>query len=391
MFLVDEALDDYLIRPARLFRPARIVLAKGSNRSEGHRRLAARICAAYPDAEVVEAFGVPHNRIDLGQSDPLQLHERGKQTLVLGEHRSAVRFSEEGGNACPNYWHFSPYGFCPYGCHYCYLAGTPGVWFSPTVKVFLNLEDILGAVDRTARQLARPTAFYLGKLQDGLALDPLTGYTRRMIPFFARHPFARMVILTKSADVENLLDLDHAGHTILSWTVNAPEVVRDFETNTPDVMARIDAMRQCAQAGYPVRAVLMPIVPVADWATVYGRFLAVLLESVPLSRITLGSICSYPQAQRLMELKLGKKNAISSLLRSPLARNGRGAGGEGSEKSPDGRLRFPRSLREEVYRHLIECIRQVRPDLEIGLCLEDEAMFMSLGLQRSMGNCNCVL
>ena len=379
MFLVDEALDDYLIRPARLFRPARIVLAKGSNRSEGHRRLAARICAAYPDAEVVEAFGIPHNRVGLGQSDPLQLHERGKQTLVLGEHRSAVRFSDEGGNACPNYWHFSPYGFCPYGCHYCYLAGTPGVWFSPTVKVFLNLEDILGEVDRTARQLARPTAFYLGKLQDGLALDPLTGYTRRMIPFFARHPFARMVILTKSADVENLLNLDHASHTILSWTVNAPEVVRDFETNTPDVMARIDAMRQCVQAGYPVRAVLMPIIPVADWATVYSRFLAVLLESVPLSRITLGSICSYPQAQRLMELKLGKENAISSLL------------DRGPAKSDDGRLRFSRSTRENVYRHMIECIRQVRPDLEIGLCLEDEAMFMSLGLQRSMGNCNCVL
>ena len=92
--------------------------------------LAERICAAYPDAEVVEAFGTPHNRVDLGESDPLRLHERGKQTLVLGEHRSAVRFSDEGGNACPNYWHFSPYGFCPYGCHYCYLAGTPGVWFS---------------------------------------------------------------------------------------------------------------------------------------------------------------------------------------------------------------------------------------------------------------------
>ena len=144
-------------------------------------------------------------------------------------------------------------------------------------------------------------------------------------------------------------------------------------------MARIDAMRQCAQAGYPVRAVLMPIIPVADWPTVYGRFMTALLESVPLSRITLGSICSYPQAQRLMEQKLGKKNAISSLL------------DRGPTKSDDGRLRFGRSTREDVYRHLIECIRRVRPDLEIGLCLEDEAMFTTLRLQRSMGHCNCVL
>ncbi len=90
-------------RPAPLFRPSRIVLAKGSNRTADRRRFAERICAAYPEAEVAETFGVPHNRVDLGESNPLRLHERGKQTLVLGEHRSAVRFREEGGNACPNY------------------------------------------------------------------------------------------------------------------------------------------------------------------------------------------------------------------------------------------------------------------------------------------------
>jgi len=160
MFMGDELLIDYRPRPAPLFKPARIVLAKGSNRTAGGHRFAERICEAYPEAEVVEAFGIPHNRVDLGESDPLRLHERGKQALVLGEHRSAVRFSDEGGNACPNYWHFSPYGFCPYGCHYCYLAGTPGVWFSPSVKIFLNLEEILGEVERTARQLGRPTAFF---------------------------------------------------------------------------------------------------------------------------------------------------------------------------------------------------------------------------------------
>lgn len=379
MFTGAESSNHYVPRASPLFRPARIVLAKGSNRTEARRRFAGWICAAYPEAEVVEAFDAPHNRVDLGTADPLQSHNRGKRTLVLGEHRSAVRFSKEEGNSCPNYWHFSPYGFCPYGCHYCYLAGTPGVWFSPTVKIFLNLDEILVEIDRTANRIGQPTAFYLGKLQDGLALEPLSGYARTMVPYFARHRHARMVVLTKSADVENLLDLDHAGRTILSWTVNAPEIVQRFETNTPAIADRIDAMRRCAQAGYPVRAVLMPIIPVGDWREVYRRLLSTLLESVPLSRITLGSICSYPQAQRLMELKLGRENAISTLL------------DRGSAKSDDGRLRFGQSTREEVYRYLIGCIRQKRPDLEIGLCLEDEAMFAALDLTGSTGRCNCVL
>lgn len=379
MFPDAQTNDNYVPRASPLFRPTRIVLAKGSNRTETRRHFAGRICAAYPEAEVVEALDTPHNRVDLGTGDPLQLHDRGKRTLVLGEHRSAVRFSEEGGNACPNYWHFSPYGFCPYGCHYCYLAGTPGVWFSPTVKIFLNLEEILAEVDRMANQIGRPTAFYLGKLQDGLALEPLTGYARTMVPFFARHRHARMVVLTKSPDVENLLALDHAGRTILSWTVNAPETVQRFETNTPALADRINAMRRCAEAGYPVRAVVMPIVPVGDWRDAYGRLLSTLLESVRLSRITLGSICSYTQAQRLMEFKLGRENAISALL------------DRGSVKSDDGRLRFGRSTREDVYRYLIGCIRQKRSDLEVGLCLEDEAMFAALDLTTSMGRCNCVL
>ncbi len=170
-------------RPAAGFSPNRIVLAKGSNSSPPRRKLVDAICAAYPQTGVVEAFDMPHNRIRLRSDDPLGRHR--KQTLVLAEHRSAVRQSAEDGNTRPNYWHFSPYGFCPYGCAYCYLAGTQGVWFSPTVKVFVNLPEILGQVDRVARRLGEPTAFYLGKLQDGLALDRLTGYSRQIVPFFA--------------------------------------------------------------------------------------------------------------------------------------------------------------------------------------------------------------
>lgn len=123
----------------------------------------------------------------------------------------------------------------------------------------------------------------------------------------------------------------------------------------------------------------MPIIPVDDWRECYGRFLTMLLQTVSLSRITLGSICSYPQAQRLLELKIGRNNAISSLIDC------------GPSKSDDGRLRFCRSTREEVYQYLIACIRRERPDLEIGLCLEEEAMFPALDLPDSVGRCNCVL
>ena len=377
--LLDDEADAYEPRPVPRFEPRQIILAKGSLGTRSRKRLVEKVCAVYSEAEVVEDLATPHNQIDLGEADLLERHRLGKQTLVFGEHRTAVRQSEEAGNTCPNYTHFSVYGFCPYACHYCYLAGTPGIWRSPTVKIFVNLPEILAAIEKAAARLDRPTAFYHGKLQDGLALDPLSGYSRRLVPFFARHPHARMTLLTKSADVENLLDLDHRGRSILSWTDNPPELVRALERNTPPVAERIEAMCRVSEAGYPVRAVVMPILPLDDWRSSYARFLEDLLARVRLERITLGSICSYPMAVRLMEGKLGRGNLVSRTLEHP------------RRKHVDGRARFPEPTRVEAYRFLIDTIRRLEPELEIGLCLEDPGMFERLGMQESVGRCNCVI
>lgn len=369
----------YRPRPVPYFQPRQMILAKGSLDSPGSRAMIDGVCAAYPQARVTQRLDLPHNRIDLGNGDPLRRHETGKQTLVFGQHHSAVRRSEEQGNTCPNYWHFSPYGFCPYGCTYCYLAGTKGVWFSPTVKVFVNVEEILSQVDRIARKLKTPTAFYLGKLQDALALDPLTGYSRVIVPFFANHSIARLTLLTKSANVGNLLDLDHNGHATLSWSLNPQSIWRLFEPGTPSPTERIRAMAMCAAAGYPVRAVIMPIIPDGDWRTAYQDLIDELLGTMQVERITLGGLCSYDAALALTEAKLGPGSTLSQALRR----------GEG--RSPDGRQRYAQSERITLYRHLIDAIRQQAPGTPISLCLEERHVFAALGLVDNIGRCNCVL
>ncbi len=57
----------------------------------------------------------------------------------------------------------------------------------------------------------------------------------------------------------------------------------------------------------------------------------------------------------------------------------------------DGRVRFPRKVRHEVYSTIIDAARGIRPDLEIALCLEEEALWESTGLVGNMGRCNCGL
>jgi len=367
----------YQSRPAPLFNPDRIILTKGSFQTGGQREMIAAICSVYPRAQIIEKLDLPHNRVELEDVDPLKLHYQGKKTLVFGIHKSALRCSDEDDNSCPNYWHFSPYGFCPYDCQYCYLAGTPGVKYSPTVKIFLNLPEILNQIGKVASKFDKPTSFYLGKLQDGLALDPLTGYCRVMVPFFARQKQARLILLTKSANVENLLDLDHRGYTILSWSLNPPKVSATFERNVPSPDERIAAMQKCAEAGYAIRAVIMPVIPMESWQNTYGDFLENLLTSVPLDRITLGQICSYSGALKLTERKLGKKNPISNQLEKT--------------KSNDGRIRFPFKQRIAIYRYLIDTIKQFQPKLPIGLCMEEYRTFKALNIEGTIGCCNCVV
>ena len=362
----------------KLLHIEQIILAKDATTTLARQRFVESICALYPDAPVIEATDRPHNRIEIAASkSPYDLHAKGKRTLVFAAHQSAVRFSREEGNTCPNYWHFSPTGFCYFGCRYCYLAGTPGVWFSPSIKIYVNIDEIIDRIDATARGSMTPTSFYQGKLQDGLALDPLTGYSEKLVPFFAQHPFARQILLTKSDEVERLLPLNHEGHTILSWSLNPQRVIDLFEENTPTLDDRLVAMKKCAESGYPIRAVVMPIIPIADWQTEYEAFLRRLLDEIPISRLTIGGICSFPKALWLMERKIGKRNDISSNL-------------DGA-KSADGRRRYLPTMRIEMYSHLIGIAKQIRPELEIALCLEEQAVWKAFDMEESMGRCNCVL
>ncbi len=358
---------------------SRIFLARGSVSTPERHRFVERICSLYPGTETVKCPDTPHNRIILDERETLALHQAGKKTLVFGELKSAVRFSREEGNTCPNYWHFSPYGFCPFGCKYCYLAGTQGVRFSPTVKIYVNLPEMINTINNTACNIGKPTPFYIGKLQDPLALDSLTAYSSILVPFFAEHPQARLILLTKSTNVNRLLDTKHHGNTILSWSVNPPEVCEMYEENVPGIEERLEAMRSVASAGYPVRVVMMPVIPVDGWEEKYTAFTVRLLKEIPVQRLTLGGICIYQGARKLMEHKLGLHNSISDHINNTL------------RKSGDGRARYSPELRERIYSTIIQAARKICPDLEVALCLEEHQLWSKLGIEKNLGLCNCVL
>lgn len=374
---VNDHLASYEPRPVAGVCPERIVLARGALDTAPRRAYVERLLARFPNARHIEALGRTHMQLGglLPKGDAAR-RAAGRRTLVIGTIATPLRQSRETGIVCPNYLHISPTAYCTYGCAYCYLAGSCSTVVAPVAKVFVNLEDVLAAIARRARRLAEPTSFYIGKLQDSLALDPLTGFSRVLVPFFAAQPLARLVMLTKGDCVENLLCAAHGGHSVISWSVNPEAVCAEYEGGAPPLARRLDAARRCQQAGYPVRFLIMPVLPVAGWREHYARLVEAIFAATRPERITLGGICSYGTALRLTAQALGADNLIARHL--------------APAPSPDGRRRFPRELRAELYRHIIGEIRRREPELPVGLCLEERELWEACGLDAGPPVCNCV-
>jgi len=390
--LVAQHLATYEPSDAACFAPGRIILTRGSLEASARRAFAERLLALFPRAERIEALDRTHMQLrGLLPSGDAARRAAGRRTLVLGTIASPLRRSRESGICCPNYLHFSPTAYCTYGCAYCYLAGSCSTVVAPVAKVFVNVEDVLAAIARKARGLREPASFYLGKLQDALALDPLTGFSRLLVPFFAAQSHARLVMLTKSECVGNLLGLSHGGHTVVSWSVNPEAVCRDFEAGAPSLARRLAAARRCQEAGYPIRFIIMPMLPVEGWQQHYSQLVEAIFAATSPQRITLGGICSYGTALRLTAQALGGDNVVARHL---ALHRGRGVSapraGGGAPAHSDGRRRFPRELRAAMYRHVLGEIRRRAPSLPVGLCLEDPQLWHACGLDPARPACNCI-
>jgi len=172
--------------------------------------------------------------------------------------------------------------------------------------------------------------------------------------------------LTKSANVRNLLNLEHNGQTIVSFSINAVEVSKRFENGAPSVSDRLEAAALCKDAGYPIRIRLDPMIPIEGWQVMYEHTVGEINILKP-ERVTLGALRYFPVA-KVFAGKLGRDVSVFDYA---------------VERSVDGRLRVPRLLRLEMYRTALK-----RLEVPTGVCKETREVVRLLGLNQI---CNCTL
>ncbi len=338
------------------YRPDQILLEAGSEDSPITRNVLRNL----PDVPV-EVIESAEEKVDEFRRSGLSI-ARAKRQLLLARQKGRFFRACQGQksrtgtrNVCCDYFVINFASNCYLECTYCFLQS---YLTFPYLIVYTNVDDLLreleSAFDGEPDRVFRVGT---GELSDSLALDMLTGYSPHLVEFFALRSNAVLELKTKTDCVEQLLDLDHRGHTVVAWSVNPPGIQQREELKTATLEQRLAAAARCRAAGYPVAFHFDPMVHHEDWEEAYRDVVDRIFTAVPpeaVAWISLGAL-RMPSAQR-------------DLMRSRFPQSGLTQG----ELIPaeDGKLRYFKPIRVELYRHLLECIRHRAPSVKVYACME---------------------
>lgn len=191
---------------------------------------------------------------------------------------------------CPHFVELKwAYG-CPYDCAWCYLKGTFRFHPSKTLPVVKPYEKIELHTRKFLEEVKTPEILNTGEIADSLMHENgKLAFSKLIIPIFESQKLHKVLFLTKSSNVKNLLEIEPHNQVIISFTLNAIPVAEKWE-KASSVLKRIEAAKKVFDAGYDVRVRIDPIVPIEDWSKHYLQLLDIIFDNLVPERITLGSL-----------------------------------------------------------------------------------------------------
>jgi spore photoproduct lyase len=302
------------------------------------------------------------------------MSERGVLLLRNRTSRFIDQFSHPLGR-CAKFYKLTAYNNCNFWCEYCYLYLTFRT--SPVSTHFVNYDKLFREISEFDNTTIPETlrVLNLGELCDPLAVEDVTGFAERLIPFVAeRTKHTRLLFLTKSNNVDALLDLPHGGRSIMSFSVNTDKIYRQLEHRTASPAARLIAAQKLQKAGYEIRLRIDPVILYQGWQDDYSNLVKRIFELVTPSRITIGE---YRPSKGLAS-HIASRFPESTLLRI-----------HESLVSDGVKLRYPEKKRVNAFRTIIDEIRRHDSTLPISLCKEDSGVWRQSGLPVNGLLCNC--
>ena len=222
---------------------------------------------------------------------------------------------------------------CMAMCMYCYLVCNYNK--CSYLRLFVNREEMLNKIIKTANQSEKEYTFEIGSNSD-LILE-------NTIP-------------TKFDMVDKILKLDHNDRIIIRMSLNPEEIINKVEFGTSRLNDRINAIIKLKNAGYKVGILIAPIILVDNWRELYGTLIKELSARFD-NNIKKGLFfelifMTYSYVHRMINTE-AFPNAID--LYSPDTMTGRGRG----------KYTYKKDIRAEEEAFLIEQMKKYFPNSEI--------------------------
>jgi len=272
---------------------------------------------------------------------------------------------------CPHFLELKWATGCPYSCAWCYLQGTfrfQDYGKTPRPKDFSRVEKHLQAFfDGDG---IRPEILNSGELSDSMITESRARpFSRFITEMFESQSVHKILFVTKSPDIGNLLEAGDPKRAIVSFSVNSEKVARRWE-KAPSVKKRIEAASLLKDAGFKVRLRIDPMVPVEGWQESYAALLENVFARLTPDRITIGS---------LRGLQSTINNAADKSWTEYL-----------DERSNWGK-KIGTATRKEMYTSLLTMLKEHHGFKKVAFCKETVEMWNDLGMDYRRILCNCMM
>lgn len=290
-----------------------------------------------------------------------------KEVLLVHRYKGSFLSTCPGsdGMICCNYFVINTGIGCVYDCHYCFLQTFMN---TPLITQYGNLEDLFREVEHKVKGRKFQYRIGTGEYTDSLALDKLTGLSSYLVPYFARNlGNALLELKTKSSEVEELLELDHGGKTVVSFSLNPPRIIRAIEDGTASLEERLSAARLVRDAGYRLAFHFDPIIITGDGdESEYLELIDLLFSNIVPEDISYVSMGGFRYSPGLKEIVQGRfpDDRITTT-------------GEMIQGS-DGKYRYFKTIRERYYSAIKKKVESVDPSLFLYLCMESRPMWKKI-------------
>ncbi len=289
----------------------------------------------------------------------------------LGEGKHSLLITRQKGDfvkGCPGTHHHICCGYqiiilavnCPIDCSYCILQGYLN---NPAITMYVNIDEVCAQVEqKLSGDRGRIFRLGTGELGDSLAFDGMTSFSTFLVPFFAGKKNAIFELKTKTDEVNNLLDLDHGGKTVVSWSMNPEKVIAEEERNASTLEQRLVAAEECQQQGYPIGFHFDPLIYYPEWERGYREVIEKIFERIDgkgIIWISLGGFRFPPYLKPIIRSRF----PTSKILLGELF------------PGNDGKFRYLKSIRVGMYRKMVGWLRDYEPSLFIYLCMESREVW----------------